>query len=244
MKNGLWPIGFLVMTGVGVAVALHFSEPSRQPARPVKVAARPPSPATANGGTSSSDVPPVTAPADDPAAKPPENAAGVRAKPLAAEPNAGAVQSAPPKPEQTPIPSSPLAGAPPQRNSAPEKQPAGPKVPAPPDQPPAEEPLVPLPLARSALTMVGADPEAEAVWYDAINDPTLSRNARKDLIEDLNEEGFEDPKRLTEDDVPLILRRLAIIEELAPDAMDEVNAAAFEEAYKDLVKMLEKATSM
>jgi len=104
--------------------------------------------------------------------------------------------------------------------------------------------LVPLPLARSALTMVGADSEAEAVWYDAINDPTLSRNARKDLIEDLNEEGFEDPKRLTENDVPLILRRLAIIEELAPEAMDEVNAAAFEEAYKDLVKMLEKATSM
>jgi NACalpha-BTF3-like transcription factor len=92
--------------------------------------------------------------------------------------------------------------------------------------------------------MVGADAEAEAVWYEAINDPNLSRNARKDLIEDLNEEGFEDRKQPTEDDVQLIVRRLALIEELAPDAMDEINAAAFEEAYKDLVNMLQKAVNM
>src|SRR3954469_9429409 len=71
MKNGFWlAIGFLVVTGVGVAVALHFSESSRQPARPVKVAGRPPAPA-ANNGTNSSDVPPVAAPADDPAVKSP-----------------------------------------------------------------------------------------------------------------------------------------------------------------------------
>ena len=56
-------------------------------------------------------------------------------------------------------------------------------------------------------------------------------------IEDLNEEGFADPKNLTPDDLPLILTRLALIEEHAPDAMDEVNAAAFAEAYKDLMNM-------
>jgi hypothetical protein len=91
---------------------------------------------------------------------------------------------------------------------------------------------------------VGADADAEAVGVEAINDPRLSRNARKDLIEDLNEEGFENRKQPTENDVELIVRRLAIIEELAPDAMDEVNYAAFEEAYKDLVNMLAKATNM
>jgi hypothetical protein len=35
----------------------------------------------------------------------------------------------------------------------------------------------------------------------------------------------------------LILSRIALIEELGPGAMDEVNDAAFREAYKDLVNM-------
>jgi hypothetical protein len=34
------------------------------------------------------------------------------------------------------------------------------------------------------------------------------------------------------------LNRLQLIEELAPNAMDQVNADAFAEAYKDLVNML------
>jgi hypothetical protein len=103
------------------------------------------------------------------------------------------------------------------------------------------EPLVPQEVARMALGFVGEDPDAEDLWFDAINDPNRSADERKDLIEDLNEEGFADPKHLTEDDVPLILNRLQLIEELAPDAADDVNAAAFAEAYKDLVNMLEKA---
>jgi hypothetical protein len=104
----------------------------------------------------------------------------------------------------------------------------------------AEEPVIPYPIAREALAWVGADAEAEEVWVQAINDPTLSRKQREDLIEDLNEVGI-DPKNLTADDVPLILSRLAIIEDLADDAMDEVNAAAFAEAYKDLSNMLVRA---
>ena len=72
---------------------------------------------------------------------------------------------------------------------------------------------------------------------------SLSPNARKDLIEDLNEEGFADPDHVVTDDLPLILNRLALIEQLAPDAMDETNAAAFEEAYKDLVNMADRAAN-
>ena len=99
------------------------------------------------------------------------------------------------------------------------------------------------PIARQALDLVGADPVAEAIWAQAINDPTVSAHDRQDLIEDLNENGFDDPKNPTADDLPLIENRLAIIEELAPLAMDDVNAAAFAEAYKDLVNMYAKAVA-
>ena len=104
------------------------------------------------------------------------------------------------------------------------------------------EPLVPLPVARDALSYVGIDADAEATWVTAINDPNTPPNARKDLIEDLNEDGFADPKHVTREEIPLILNRMAIIEQLAPDAMDDVNYAAFAEAYKDLTNMLAKLT--
>ena len=99
------------------------------------------------------------------------------------------------------------------------------------------------PLAREALCLVGADPEAEEYWIGAINDASLAGHERQDLIEDLNEEGFADPKHPTVADLPLILSRIQIIEELAPDAMDKVNADAFSEAYKDLVNMYGKLAS-
>ena len=57
------------------------------------------------------------------------------------------------------------------------------------------------------------------------------------MIEDLNEDGFQDPENPTTDELPLIESRLALIEQLAPDSMDDVNAAAFAEAYKDLNNM-------
>lgn len=94
------------------------------------------------------------------------------------------------------------------------------------------------PLAREALGMVGLDPQAEVVWLLAINNPDLPPNERQDLIEDLNEDGFPDPKNITLNDLPLILSRLEVIEACAAGAMDEVNAEAFMEAYKDLVNMV------
>jgi len=98
-------------------------------------------------------------------------------------------------------------------------------------------------LERYALAFVGADSMAEAIWLDAINDPAVSAHDRSDLIEDLNEDGFADPKHLTPDDLPLIANRLALIEREAPLAMDETNAAAFAEAYKDLVNMYERTSA-
>jgi len=93
------------------------------------------------------------------------------------------------------------------------------------------------PVARVALSFVGADEDAEAYWVQAINDPNLSAHERQDLIEDLNEEGFADPHHPTWEDLPLIVSRLMIIEALAPEAMDEVNSEAFAEAKKDLEQM-------
>jgi len=100
------------------------------------------------------------------------------------------------------------------------------------------KPEIQDPTARLALSFVGADPEAESYWVSAINDPNLPAEERKDLIEDLNEDGLSDPKHPGPQDVPLIVSRLRLIEELAPLAMDPVNAAAFGEAYKDLNNLL------
>ncbi len=102
--------------------------------------------------------------------------------------------------------------------------------------PPGKEPLRD-PVARVALAFVGMDADAEAYWYGAVNNPSLPANERQDLIEDLNEDGLSDPKHPTADDLPLIVSRLWIIEEVGPDAMDKVNADAFLEAYKDLVNL-------
>ena len=103
---------------------------------------------------------------------------------------------------------------------------------------PAKEPRKD-PLARDALALVGLDPGAEEYWYAAINDPDLSAHERQDLIEDLNEEGLSDPKHPGPEDLPVILNRLRVIEAAGPYAMDQVNADAFQEAYKDLVNLAE-----
>jgi len=101
---------------------------------------------------------------------------------------------------------------------------------------PGKEPLQD-PLAREALAFVGMDPTAEEYWYAAINDPNLPANERQDLIEDLNEDGLSDPKHPGPEDLPLILNRLLLIEQVAPTAPDQVNADALEEAYKDLQQL-------
>jgi hypothetical protein len=93
------------------------------------------------------------------------------------------------------------------------------------------------PVARVALGYVGADPDAEMYWLGAINNPSLSAHERQDLIEDLNEDGLSDPQNPTAEDLPLILNRIQLIEDVGWDAMDEVNADAFQEAYKDLVNL-------
>lgn len=98
-------------------------------------------------------------------------------------------------------------------------------------------------MAHAALALVGSDPDAEEYWLRAINDPNLPAQERKNLIEDLNEAGFIDPKRPTIDELPLILARIQLIETIEPHVTDRVNAAAFREAYNDLLQLAEVALS-
>ncbi len=93
------------------------------------------------------------------------------------------------------------------------------------------------PWRAIALNFVGSDPDADSYWVGAINDSALPPEERKDLIEDLNEDGLADPHHPSAADMPLILARLRLIERLAPNAMDDVNRDAFAEAYKDLAGM-------
>jgi hypothetical protein len=100
------------------------------------------------------------------------------------------------------------------------------------------------PLARLALYYVGADPQANEFYQKAINNLDFSRGHRKNLIEDLNQDGFADTRNLTARDLPLIQNRITLIEQLAPSATDPVNAAAFKEAYKDLLNMRDKVAGV
>jgi hypothetical protein len=94
------------------------------------------------------------------------------------------------------------------------------------------------PTARLALSYVGTDSEADQYWSQAINNPNLPAEERKDLIEDLNQDGLSNPEHPTAQDMPIIINRIQLIEEMAQNAMDQGNADAFAEAYRDLVGML------
>lgn len=86
------------------------------------------------------------------------------------------------------------------------------------------------------MSLVGIDPEAEAYWLEAIFDASLPAKEREDLMEDLNEDGLSDYKHPGPQDLPVILNRLAIIEEILPHA-DEFMVRHLGEAYKDLVNL-------
>ena len=93
-------------------------------------------------------------------------------------------------------------------------------------------------LARLSTDSLGIDPEAEQYWLAAINDSNIEADDRRELILALETAGFADPTSLSADDLPLIAGRIALVEELAPNAIDNVNAAALQEVYQTLVSML------
>ncbi len=146
------------------------------------------------------------------------------------------VEPEPPAPEPTSPPTSPDADS--QSNPATQAEMAAAPFY---EDPRFDDPAVKEQRGRAALAMIGHDPAADEVWIQIINDPSVSANARKNLIEDLNEDGLS-YRNLTMDDLPAIQYRIELIEDLAPYAMDRVNADAFQEAHKDLVNMANRLT--
>ncbi|HZJ15443.1 MAG TPA: hypothetical protein VFD27_10350 [Chthoniobacteraceae bacterium] len=142
------------------------------------------------------------------------------------------ITTTPPIPEASPA-AAPSPAAPTRKISAaaPQSQDRPVPIPAKKSKPPLQDPT-----ARIAMSLVGADPDAEAYWLEAIFDSSLSDGEREDLMEDLNEEGLSDHKRPGPDDFPLIVNRLALILEIAPEA-DDFMLRHLGEAYKDLLNL-------
>lgn len=165
--------------------------------------------------------------------RPAQEVASLKAQPVAPPPGRRAEELAlPPQPAQAVEP------APPPVESKLTPHPASIRS-QPPPIPPGQQ--VVDPDARAALALVGEDPDAEAYWENAIFDPTLPDKERDDLMEDLNEVGFADPEQPGQQDLPLILNRLAIIEQIAPYT-DDFMARHLGEAYKDLLQMANKVS--
>ena len=164
--------------------------------------------------------------------------AGIYSTSHAPKPAPAPVVAAQPTPQPAPQPEPQITEPAPQiETPAPQIPDIATTAPAPRAKTPDQDPM-----ARVALSLVGNDPDANELWIDSINNPNLSNKERKNLIEDLNEDGFLDPKHPSVIDLPLITKRLQLIDQLRPNAMDKTNAAAFDEAYKDLSKMYLKFT--
>jgi hypothetical protein len=102
------------------------------------------------------------------------------------------------------------------------------------------------PLARVALTYVGANGQATELWHTAINDPTLKPAQRRELVLDLDQDGLQNDKTPTPADLPIVANRLALTQAyLQQDYVqnDPLLNKAFLEANKDLQKLLERGTA-
>lgn len=102
------------------------------------------------------------------------------------------------------------------------------------------------PLARVALSCVGANPQAVGLFHTAVLDPSLLPDQKRNLVEDLNQDGISNRKAPTREDLQIIAKRYELTQAyLQQDYVQNDNLlnAAFHEANKDLRKMLEKATA-
>jgi hypothetical protein len=96
------------------------------------------------------------------------------------------------------------------------------------------------PLARVALSFAGENPQADALWRTAIYDQSIPEDARRELVEDLNQDGLNE-KNPTDSDYRKMRARLALIEKNRQNAESKKMLDAFNEAQKDLLDMLAKA---
>lgn len=104
-------------------------------------------------------------------------------------------------------------------------------------------------LGRVGLNYVGAanDPandQAVQLFHTAINDPSISPEQRRNLIEDLNEAGLSNPRHPTPEDLKMIAKRNTLIRVYQQQPYvqnDPVANNAFQEAGKDTTEALQNA---
>ena len=102
------------------------------------------------------------------------------------------------------------------------------------------------PLARLALAFVGANPQAEQLFHTAVLDGALTPDARRNLIEDLNQDGLGNRRNLSPEDLALVTARYRLTQTyLQQDYVqgDRMLLEAFKEADKDLRNMLQRAAA-
>jgi len=102
------------------------------------------------------------------------------------------------------------------------------------------------PLARVALSYVGANPQAVELFHTAVLDPSLLPDQKRNLVEDLNEDGISNRRAPTPEDLQIIAKRYELIQAYLQQEYvqnDNLLSAAFREADKDLRKMLERAAA-
>lgn len=95
-------------------------------------------------------------------------------------------------------------------------------------------------VARIGLYYAGTNPEANQLFDTAVRDESLSVDARRNFIEDLNQDGIKDERNPTAGDLKLIEARLRLIESYNGKVENQRMQAAFKEAYKDLSHMYTK----
>lgn len=99
-------------------------------------------------------------------------------------------------------------------------------------------------LGRVALAYVGANDQALPLFHAATMDPALKPDQRRNLVEDLNQDGLNNRRSPTPEDLKVIANRYALTQiYLQQDYVqnDKTLNAAFREANKDLGNMLQRA---
>ena len=99
-------------------------------------------------------------------------------------------------------------------------------------------------LGRLALNFVGANDQALELYHKITLDPSLKPDQRRQLVEDLNQDGLGNRRNPTPEDLKVIANRYALTQSyLQQDYVknDKTLNAAFLEANKDLGNMLERA---
>ena len=85
------------------------------------------------------------------------------------------------------------------------------------------------------------DRQVDALYKIAIKDTNLTADSRRELIEDLNQDGFDNLKNLSERDQQLVQNRLALIDQSRNAADPKIISDAFNEAEKYLKAMLARS---